>query len=233
LPSVIDRLAKLDVRTLTFLSIRISDITIDQLIALNKIETLAVLALEVGRSPHNETMSIQMIRDWGRSVGESGALKNLRVLVIDNYMNLQRSLVLKSIAFFPGLKLVGIYSLHPPEAEDCGEDWSLHSAPELDSKWGSAGITKNSAMQQLYDASFEASQDAITSGHTTYRSLSMHYTQGDKSRRADNSTWFVRKAKDDRLTKRVGEDKGPIPGKKRRLRDDKKVDMGSLLGSFA
>jgi hypothetical protein len=233
LPSVIDRLAKLDVRTLTFLSIQISDITIDQLVALNKIETLAVLALEVGTGPWNKTMSLQMIRDWGRSVGESGALKNLRVLVIDNYVNLQIRLVLKFITFFPGLKLVGIYSPHPPETEDCGEDWCLRLAPELDSKWGNAGLTKTSAMQQLYDASFGASQDAITSGHTTYRSLSIHYTQGDKNTRADNNTWFVRKAKDDRLPKRAGEYKAPIYGKKRRVRDDKKVDMGSLLGSFA
>lgn len=240
LPSVVERLAKLDAHTLNFLYICISDITIDQLVALNKIETLAVLALEVGRSQRNAAISLQMLRDWGRSVGESGAMKSLRVLVINNYIRLPKRPVLDFISSFPSLKLVGIHSPQLPEAADCGEDWRIHPAPELVSEWSNSSIKRNSAMQQLYEtsfepsskASFENSRDATTRGCKTYRSLSFQYTQGSKNARDEDVAWFVRKQQDDRPNKRASEYKSPPDGRKRRVRNDKKVDMGSLLGSF-
>lgn len=134
LPSVIDRLVKLDLGMLTFLCIQTFNLTIDQLIAFAKINTLAVLALEVGRDSlafWNGTMSIQTIRNWGRSVGESGAFKELRVLVVDGCNSLPRRSVLKSISSFPSLNLAGIFgSDDPPKAEDCWEDWHLRFSPK-------------------------------------------------------------------------------------------------------
>ncbi|KAI4697772.1 uncharacterized protein J4E84_000905 [Alternaria hordeiaustralica] len=236
LPSVVDRLAKLDARTLTFLCIRVSDITIDQLVALNKIETLAVLTLEVGRSRQNAVLSLQMMRDWGRSVGESGAMRSLRVLVINNYIRLPKKPLLEFISSFPGLKLVGIHSPQLPDPAECGEGWGIHSASALLSEWSSSGLRRNTIVQQLYEASFvsssETSRDATTDGCKAYRSLSFQYAQGSKSLRDDDVAWFIRKQQAERPNKRAGEYKPPPDGGKRRVRNDKKVDMGSLLGSF-
>jgi hypothetical protein len=223
LPSVVERLAKLDLGVLTFLCIEAIDMTIDELVALSKIKTLAVLALEIGKNTRNGAISVQTIRDWGRSVGESGAFKSLQVLIIDTYIALPRKLVLKSVSAFPSLKLVGVYSPLPPATADCWEDWRLRS-PLPYSEWVSSGSTKALAMQQLYDAPTSAN---------TCRFLSIHYTQGNKIAREDNIAWFVRELKDEPdRSKRTGGHKPPLHSKKRKVRDDKKVDMGLLLGSF-
>jgi hypothetical protein len=129
LPSIVDRLAKLDSSMLTFLCIQTSDMNIDQIIALARINTLAVLALELGRNSlalWNGERSIQTIRDWGRSVGESGSFKELRVLVLSGCNLLPRRSVLRNISSFPSLNLVGILGrVDPPEEEDCWEGWRL------------------------------------------------------------------------------------------------------------
>ena len=86
--SVVDRLSRLDVSLLTFLCVRIRSLSIDHLVALTKIQTLAVLVVENGTSAHQHTMDrplAETLRDWGRSVGESDTLKKLRVLVLSGY----------------------------------------------------------------------------------------------------------------------------------------------------
>ncbi|CAG5148096.1 uncharacterized protein ALTATR162_LOCUS2149 [Alternaria atra] len=243
LPSVIDRLVKLDLGMLTFLCIQTFNLTIDQLIALAKINTLAVLALEVGRDSlafWDGTMSIHTIRNWGRSVSESGAFKELRVLVVDGCNSLPRRSVLKSISSFPSLNLAGIFgSDDPPKAEDCWEDWHLRFPPNgrdetlQHSVWGTSDTSRAFDMRRLYDISLEISKNVPT-GDRTYQSLSMQYTQHNKTGLAGEPAWFIRELKDQpvRPMKRVQEDKSRLDGKRRKVRDDKKVDMGSLLGSF-
>jgi hypothetical protein len=85
----------------------------------------------------------------------------------------------------------------------------------------------------LYDISLEISKNVPT-GDRTYQSLSMQYTQHNKTGLAGEPAWFIRELKDEpvRPMKRVQEDKSRLDGKRRKVRDDKKVDMGSLLGSF-
>jgi hypothetical protein len=131
LPSVVDRLVKLDGDMLTFLCIRTVDMTIDQLVSLNTINTLAVLAIEIGSNDrlgkYRETLTVQRLRDWGRSVGESGAFKKLRVLLVDSCNSLPTRLVLACISSFPSLNIVGISGQpDPSEEEPYWGNWRQH-----------------------------------------------------------------------------------------------------------
>jgi hypothetical protein len=62
----------------------------------------------------------------------------------------------------------------------------------------------------------------------------MHYIQRSMPDTATEIAWFVRELKDEpaRPVKRVQQDKSRSDTKKRKLREDKKVSIGSLLGSF-
>lgn len=125
LPSIVDRLSKLDVSMLTFLSIRCFDLISEDLAALTKIKTLAVLALEVERVADT---SVDPIRDWGRSVLESGAFQKLRVLVFSSYRGIQRDSFLKHMSSFKNLSLIGIYDQDKgPETMGGWVDWSTGS----------------------------------------------------------------------------------------------------------
>jgi hypothetical protein len=105
--------------------------TIDQLVSLNTINTLAVLAIEIGSNDrlgkYRETLTVQRLRDWGRSVGESGAFKKLRVLLVDGCNSLPTRLVLACISSFPSLNIVGISGQpDPSEEEPYWGNWRQH-----------------------------------------------------------------------------------------------------------
>ncbi|KAG9192351.1 hypothetical protein G6011_11085 [Alternaria panax] len=219
LPSVVDRLAKLDIGILTFLCIRTVDMTVDQLVSLNAIKTLAALALEIGRNTRRgnerETLTMQSLRDWGRSVGESGAFKNLRVLLIDGCNTFLARFVLKCVSAFPSLNIVGIFG--PTDSyttKPYWGDWRQHipsnccNETTSSSGWGSSKTTITSDMRQLYDVSLELSQDVPT-GDGTCRSLSMYYIQHSMPDPTREIAWFIRELKDEsvRPVKRIQEDK--------------------------
>jgi hypothetical protein len=110
LHSMINRMPKLDVSMLTFFCVRNFALTMDHLIALTKIDTLAVLVLEGGDGPNRRVMkeaSASTVRDWGRSVSESGAFQRLRVLIFGDFA-IERDTVLAGVSRFPALNLVGI-----------------------------------------------------------------------------------------------------------------------------
>jgi hypothetical protein len=126
-PSVVDRLSKLDVGMLTFLCVRTLSLSIDHLVALTKIQTLAALVLESGTNAYQYTMdkpAVDVIRDWGRSVDESGTFTKLRVLVLSGYDISQITTVLKSLSSFPALNLIGIDGLFIQSRVDCWGDWT-------------------------------------------------------------------------------------------------------------
>ena len=108
LPSMVDRLAKLDTNMLTFLCIRNFSLNIDHLIALTKIHTLAGLILEHKHNPMDRYLPAINISHWGRAASESDAFRKLRLLVVGNF-GLSRDAVLKGVADFPALILVGVH----------------------------------------------------------------------------------------------------------------------------
>lgn len=107
LPSIVGRLAKLDTNMMTFLCIRNFSLTVDHLIALNKIHTLAGLVLEHRHSPVERNVPALNVNLWGRAVSESRAFKKLRLLVVGNFG--RRDAILKGISSFSALCLVGVH----------------------------------------------------------------------------------------------------------------------------
>jgi hypothetical protein len=105
LPSMVDRMGKLDASMLTFLCLRNFTLNIEHLIALNRINTLATLALECGNGD-GETFPTT-IRDWGRSVSESGAFQKLKVLIIRTF-GVSQAVILDGVSRFPALTIVGV-----------------------------------------------------------------------------------------------------------------------------
>lgn len=100
---------------------------------------------------------------------------------------------------------------------------------------GSEGATK---MRQLYDLSLTISQE--TPQVHTYRSLAMTYDSKNRSTLSGSVRWFFRELKDvpGKVIKRPQEERNQEEkrenhGKKRKVRDNKKVDVNSLLGSFS
>jgi len=124
LPSLVDRLAKLDITMLTFLSIRNFSLTLDHLMTLTKIQTLAGLVIEQHKKDRARPMPIKIVRDWGRAALETGAFKKLRLLVFYNFC-LGKDAVLQPLSSFPALSLVGVHDYRHigDEIRDPCEDW--------------------------------------------------------------------------------------------------------------
>ena len=93
-------------------------------------------------------------------------------------------------------------------------------------------------MRRLYDLSLEISQEICE--EDAYRSLAMTYGSKNRSTLSGSVKWFFREPRDvsgqvitlsqsnKHQNKRI-----EGRGKKRKLRDNKKVDVMSLLGNFA
>jgi hypothetical protein len=103
---MVERLTKLNPSMLTFLYLQNFVLKIDHLMSLNKISTLATLVLE--HIDHDDSgASPTIVRDWGRSVAESGAFQKLKVLAF-RYFDIPQSTVLHDVSWFPVLTLVGV-----------------------------------------------------------------------------------------------------------------------------
>ncbi|KAL6171365.1 hypothetical protein ACJQWK_02385 [Exserohilum turcicum] len=247
-PSLIDRLSKLDVGMLTFLCIMTPRLSISHLVALTKIQGLAVLVLEdgsVGYRLEKERPLVDTIRSWGRSIAESSVLSKLRVFVLSGYHGIESSVVLKSVSSLLSLNLVGINGPYtPPEIKDCGGDWQDDRLQRLTfdgttpaAIWESAATTRASTMQQLYDFSLGISRTNPTK-ESAYQSVSMTYSQSQAPVAVSSTYWFYRELRDgpDPRIKRSQSisqsEQTDNHGKKRKIRNEKKVGVDALLGSF-
>ncbi|KAF1946718.1 hypothetical protein EJ02DRAFT_366921 [Clathrospora elynae] len=251
LPSIIDRLSKLDVSMITFLCIQNFVLNIDHLIALTKIDTLAALVLEQGNGVLGHMPAVS-VRNWGRSVGEGGAFKKLRVLVFGDF-GIDRAAVLRGVSHFPVLTLVGVLdssTIRSQTREACYGEWqytspspspspSQEQGPEL--MWADTQTTKAQKIQLLYDLSNGLAQPPPTIKPDIHRSVSVSLVCKGRAIQDNTVAWFSRdlsKAKS-LLAKRPmnggdlqDEKRHDASNKKRRARDVKKVDVGSLLGTF-
>lgn len=112
-----NRLSRLDAGMLTFLHIHTSDLSIDHLIALTQLKTLAVLVLQRVDYRYESApvdSLVDAIRAWGRSIRESDSLRLLKVLVLSGYgctggyNSILQKVLLQSSSPCPALRLVGI-----------------------------------------------------------------------------------------------------------------------------
>jgi hypothetical protein len=257
LPSMIERLAKLDVSVLTFFCVQDFVLNIDHLIALTKIDSLAVLVLERPMACQlsvDSAISIKEVLNWGRSVRESGAFQKLKVLAFGN-LGPASSAVLTAASNFPALTLVGVFnnsasdqldydneasfgSWYPTKVGDAG----LHAS----SIWQDRGTTKAQKIQQIYDHSHELSRKSRTE-LSPYQSVSMSYIRG-QGLQAHNEegkvAWYHRELEQNAIcsTTQPGIEDRPKEKsnvgegshhKKRKVREGKGIDVGSLLSSFS
>ncbi len=108
LPSVVNRLAKFDTTPLTYLWLQGYRITINDLMTIAQIPTLAVLSLyHPPTSDRSTGLDERDLKNWGRAVHEASAFKQLRVLILRGFRVSEQAVFL-SVARFPALTLVGI-----------------------------------------------------------------------------------------------------------------------------
>jgi hypothetical protein len=245
---MIKRMVKLDLSVLTFLCVRNFDLNFDHLLALTKIDSLAVLVLERAvqrcRVPDQE-MSSKDILSWGRSVCESGAFQRLKVLLFGDYIPERRD-VLKAASQFPSLTLVGVmdylasYSDHPV-IEGSYRGWCPADAESEGNAaliWADRTTTKTQKMERQYQLSRKLSQSPSTALNPE-RSISIRYYPDEWLVEEDKVLWYCRELGDS-VTQSVKrsvfadqrDDRNSSGSKKRKVRDDKRMDVGSILNSF-
>ena len=124
---MVDRLAKLDTNMMTFLCIRNFSLTVDHLIALTKIHTLAGLVLEHRHSATERHMPALDVDLWARAVYETRAFRNLRLLVVGNFG--RRDDVLQGVSGFSALALLAVHQTGETggRTHDCPGDWQTVS----------------------------------------------------------------------------------------------------------
>jgi hypothetical protein len=243
---------------LTFFCVQDFVLNIDHLIALTKIDSLAVLVLErpmACRLSVDSAMSIKEVLNWGRSVRESGAFQKLKVLAFGN-LGPASSAVLTAASNFPALTLVGVFNNSARYSDQLDYDNEGSSGSWYPTKVGDAGLyassiwqdrgtTKAQKMQQIYDHSHELSRKSRTE-LSPYQSVSMSYIRGQVLQAHNEEgkvAWYHRELEQnatDSITHPGTQDglkhkynvRVGSHNKKRKVREGKAMDVGSLLGSF-
>jgi hypothetical protein len=246
---MIDRMAKLDFSVLTFLCVQSSTLNIDHLIALIKIDSLAVLVLERTMSAWGfatDTMSSKDVLSWGRSVRESGAFQKLTVLDFGDFIS-ERHAILKAALEFPVLNLIGVpdyttrySSISDRVIEGSYGGWSLADTEREGSAmsiWTDRRTTKAEKMEQQYEFSRKLSQKPTELALGPSVSMSYIHEQGQVE--LNRVAWYHRELKNNatQTAKRPElTDKQAVKNgggsKRRKVRENRRTDVGSLLGTF-
>ncbi|KAF2869164.1 hypothetical protein BDV95DRAFT_578502 [Massariosphaeria phaeospora] len=260
LGSIASRLSNLSFDCLSFLCIQNLSLKSGHLMALLKIPNLAVLALEQDHaytySKYDGGINDKFMRDWGRAVYEKGAFTKLRVLILRHF-SVGMEFTFKGITVFPALYLVNMDSWflkldvlgaksgqtfkngrwrHLPT--DDQHDHARNQNPQT--TWKRTDITSHRKMEIIYDF---ASGLLHQPPRTRLAEPSISIVYGDSRSVEDRksySAWFVRvppSAEDTKApVKRAGDDSENTKdeaSKKRKVRQGKQKDIGSLLGGFA
>jgi hypothetical protein len=107
LPSIINRLAKLDTSLVTLLCIRDFSLTFDHLKALMNIPALAGMVLEQARPGGKSEINARHFKDFGRAVREKDALRKLRLLIMCD-VGVGRQAILEGVSSCRSLQLIGL-----------------------------------------------------------------------------------------------------------------------------
>ncbi|KAF2827263.1 hypothetical protein CC86DRAFT_393468 [Ophiobolus disseminans] len=254
LPSIVNRLAKLDVGLVSFLCIRDFCLTFDDFKELINIPTLGALVLEQSRRHGLSEFHSRRFHDWGRAVQERNALQKLSLLVMCDF-GIGRKAILEGVASFPALTLVGLQNSKTWSMSDAPQhtygDWELLTESGLEKRglklqefntqqiWGSSYHTNYSKARKLYhltktfahpsrDKSEEDRSVCITYGGWADRIITYEAT-----------SWFIRysqrEAPEDLEMPGVvvvPQDRAESANKRRKVRSRKNMDIGALLGAF-
>lgn len=238
---------KLDSSCLTFLCIRGLHIGFRDLMALTDIHTLSAIAIEQERAHHSVELTDLDIRNWGRAVREKRAFEGLRVLILCDVGPSTHD-ILRGLSGFPALHLVclsisGCHRAEKLNADGTQDQWRhVDLPPKEKAIWTEDQRVHISALVNIFDMSRRMSQlpSRAKAGNT---SLYLSY-RGDplsRSKKYDQDIRYYLRLPDrqvlfemDGFTKSqsLEHDNQSRPTKKRKVREGKQKDIGSLLGSF-
>jgi hypothetical protein len=241
---------KLDSSCLTFLCIRGLHLKFRDLLTLSDIHTLSGLAIGQEKAyPGTELTDLHM-RNWGRAVREKQALKSLRVIFLCDF-GPSASDILQGVSSFPALHLACLGTSGYHEAKKLNVDptqgqWQpVDLTPKGDKPqtiWTGDQRIHISILVKIFDMSRKMSQlpsraeAGDTSLYLSYKADPLtRYKQHDQDTR-----YYVRlpdrevPSEMDSLDKSqsFGHHSQSRPTKKRKVREGKQKDIGSLLGSF-
>lgn len=243
LQSVMKNLSTLPEHVLTLLCSDGIDLGLPQLMTLMNISSLAALMLAPRETTHTE------IRNWCRAVSEKGALTRLKVILIRDCGERNRD-ILHNLATLPALTLVCIPAGQlankkhlPRKGETCSAWCRLQDTDgqRYTDALNEPQDTLSMSLGRLHDYATNLSpspgQEVV--GGTR---LSITYTSNvadfGYSWRNDPA-WFVRDPASKGPPAPRSHDTGPVPDKseratkKRKVRQGKQQDVGSLLGMFS
>jgi hypothetical protein len=235
--------AKLDMECLTYLCIEGLVLGFGDLMTLTDIPTLSGLAIAPRTAPSGENLTDRHMRNWGRAVREKQTFQKLRILIFYD-LGPSPSDILRAVSGFPFLHLVCITHPDNHTAELQGRWQHVNKTREgekLPPTWADEA-TDNPTLVQIFDISRAMSQlphrkdTGETSLFLDYRTAPIGYRKVS----TQSIQYYVRLpdrkvplGKDGLVSGRSSEysDRG-TPSKKRKVRDGKQKDLGSLLGGF-
>ncbi|KAL6705291.1 hypothetical protein ACN47E_007101 [Coniothyrium glycines] len=251
LPSITARLNKLDAGVLTSVCIDACALTIEHLISLTKITTLATLALEQHSNIGSRSgITDRTMRDWGRAVHESNSFNNLKLLVLSGVL-IKIAAVLQGVSRFPRLALLGVHVPYPDEYAPAGDEDTIRATwvpeenisppqPSPSTIWADPRVTKVEKLRKLQQvATAFASSDSGPADDASSPTITLHYARRSSSGPAGPVSWFYRVSTDgtDRSKKRVAHEEQQTRklelAKKRRVQSKKKVDVGAFLDTLS
>jgi hypothetical protein len=241
---------KLDSSCLTFLCIRGLHLGFRDLLTLTDIHTLSGLAIGRERAYPGAELTDLHMRNWGRAVREKHAFKNLRLLVLCE-IGPSTSDILRGISSFPALHLACLSTSGHNERRELKVNgmqghWqpvdATPEAGELHTIWSEDQRIHISVLVKLFDMSRRMSQ-LPSRAEAGDASLCLSYRGEPLSRykqHGQDIRYYVRlpdravpvEMDDLEKSQSSQHDNQSRPTKKRKVREGKQKDIGSLLGSF-
>ncbi|KAH8727092.1 hypothetical protein GQ44DRAFT_612021 [Phaeosphaeriaceae sp. PMI808] len=237
LPSIVKRLSKLNTSFLTLLCIRDFILTLDHLVSLLDIPTLAAVLLE--QAPPGGKSPIEDIhfKSWVSAAHKKSALQKLKLLVLCDF-GIERKSVLERVSVFPSLSLLGFQNSKTGKKHG----WS-HIKLDPYYIWSASYLTSAQKLKRLQDLMKENEQRASMAPGADDRSVCITYGGWANRSIHECTLWYIREFKtlaQNQMPKITAESEngssskagGRAANKKRKLRVGKQVDVGSLLGAF-
>ncbi|KAF2444212.1 hypothetical protein P171DRAFT_432280 [Karstenula rhodostoma CBS 690.94] len=256
LPSIQQWLRLLPFSHLSLLNIQSLCLRIGDLITLTNLPNLGVLLMRSAYGEWQQELDDRAMRDWSRAVRERGAFTQLRVVGLHHHAaSLQATL--KGLSQFPALRICTVEPHAPLASSQAAlsqiasaalpfellSDTTCNDDDDPEGIWSRGNVSGHVKMKMLYELAGRMHPQNHAEDIPGSAVLSVYYGAERNFAYTRYPLWFKRVAdvesehQDGRLPKRSpndegGEDKAGGGKKKRRVREGKQKDIGSLLGGF-
>ncbi|KAF2630110.1 hypothetical protein BU25DRAFT_265741 [Macroventuria anomochaeta] len=239
-PSIVNSLSSINSVLTQFCAYGL-ELNLSQLLSLTEIPTLAALIHAHPAQRNFNPLRGSGVRDWCRAVREKKAFQKLKLLYMssipqDGPLN---SAVLENLSSFPSLALVGIERRSPFDPSTTYGQWERPGSTQEDKLSKTmCGLQYSIAekTKRLYRYAQKVSLPETEAENTVSLALTC-YADGSAHHVGDIS-WFIRKQVLPELHSKRPQDTQALQDgsergtKKRKIRQGKQQDVGSLLGTF-